>query len=107
MVRHDAYLYSHCVNCSALAAALGRHLGFPEDTLVHLATGGMLLDAGKVIVPDELIQAPRRLSFKERDQVRRHVHYSAHVLDEAGISEPAIRDMVLRSEEHTSELQSL
>jgi len=95
MVRRDAYLYSHCVNCSALCAALGRHLGFPEDTLIHLATGGMLMDSGKVIVPDELIQAPRRLSFKERDQVRRHVEYSVHVLDEAGIHEQNVRDMVL------------
>lgn len=99
MVRRDAYLYSHCVNCSALSAALGRHLGFPEDTLVHLATGGMLLDAGKVIVPDELIQAPRRLSFKERDQVRRHVEYSMHVLDEAGIHVQTVRDMVLSHHE--------
>ncbi|PIQ37436.1 MAG: metal-dependent phosphohydrolase [Lysobacterales bacterium CG17_big_fil_post_rev_8_21_14_2_50_64_11] len=95
MVRRDAYLYSHCVNCSALCAALGRHLGFPEDTLIQLATGGMLMDAGKVIVPDALLHAARRLSFKERDQVRRHVEYSTHVLDEAGIREDTIRDMVM------------
>jgi len=46
LLRRDSYIYSHAVNCSALAAALGRHMGFPEPVLVSLATGGFLLAAG-------------------------------------------------------------
>ena len=50
--KRDAYDYNHALNCSALAAAFGRHVGFPEDILTDLASGGLLLDVGKLRVDE-------------------------------------------------------
>jgi HD-GYP domain-containing protein (c-di-GMP phosphodiesterase class II) len=45
--QRSGYEYAHALNCTTLAVALGRHLGFPEDALVKLASGGLMQDVGK------------------------------------------------------------
>jgi len=83
--KKDAYAYSHAINCSALAAAFGRHMGFPEDALIDLATGGLLLDIGKAELPDDLLAHTGTLSDEQFREVRRHVEHSLRILGETGI----------------------
>lgn len=99
LLSRDSYLYSHAVNCSALCAAMGRHMGFTEDALVHLATGGMLLDIGKAGVPEDLLNSAESLSPDDLPRVRAHVQVSLKIMDEAGIHNPVVRDMVLTHHE--------
>lgn len=61
MRRHDNYTYSHAISCGAPAAALGRHLGLPESTILALATGGLLMDIGKVRIPEALLRFAGKL----------------------------------------------
>ena len=56
--QHDSYSYSHAINCSALAAAFGRHMGFDEETIFSLAAGGLLMDVGKTRLPEQLSELP-------------------------------------------------
>ena len=58
--KRDAYQYSHAINCSLLAVALGRHMGFAESVLMNLATGGLLLDVGKYELPQDVLDIPPR-----------------------------------------------
>jgi HD-GYP domain-containing protein (c-di-GMP phosphodiesterase class II) len=92
--KRSAYAYSHALNCTALAAAFGRHLGFPEDILVKLASGGMLLDIGKAQLPDALLLKAGPLDDAERAEVRKHVEYSLQVLADTGNSSPEIVAMI-------------
>lgn len=95
--RRDGYAYTHALNCSMLAAAFGRHLGLPEDFLVELSTGAMLLDIGKTQVPATLLSHPGPLDAMSMARVRRHVELGAQVLGKAfGI---VIREMVLSHHE--------
>src|SRR5215813_5096566 len=43
----DPYTEGHCERLSQRAAALGRHLGLDEDSIVALRRGGYLHDLGK------------------------------------------------------------
>jgi HD-GYP domain-containing protein (c-di-GMP phosphodiesterase class II) len=92
--KKDAYVYSHAINCSALAAAFGRHMGFPEDALIDLATGGLLLDVGKAELPDDLLALPGELNDEQMQQVRGHVQHSLRILGETGIFSERVRQMV-------------
>jgi HD-GYP domain-containing protein (c-di-GMP phosphodiesterase class II) len=94
LMRRDSYAYSHAVNCSALAAAFGRHLALPRDVLVQMATGGFLLDIGKATLPPDVFDHPGELTAEARATVRRHVAEGVRVLDEAGITGEWIRGMV-------------
>lgn len=97
--RRDAYAYSHSVNCCALAATFGRQLGFPRSLLTDLATGGMLMDLGKAMLPEDLLATPGPLSDGQRAEARRHVDYSLKLLDESGVRSPDVALMVRQHHE--------
>src|SRR5690606_33382363 len=92
--KRDAYAWSHAVNCSALAAAFGRHMGFPEDVLVELASGGLLLDVGKAELPDALLAQPGPLDDGQRIEMRRYVELSLRIINDAGGASDPVRHMV-------------
>ena len=94
LLKRDSYLYSHAVNCSAMAAALGRHMGFPEPVLMSLATGGLLLDVGKAELPDEVLNAPDQMSKEVFWAMRKHVQSSLRIMEEAGIRNTDVHDMI-------------
>lgn len=92
--RRDGYAYSHAINCSALAAAFGRHLGMPEPLLVDLACGALLFDIGKTRVPDEVILHPGPLNPLAMARARRHVELGLQILEESGITNPVVVEMM-------------
>lgn len=94
LLRRDAYLYTHAVNCSAMAAALGRHMGFPEEVLVNLATGGLLLDVGKAELPEHVLNAPDQLSKEVFWAVKKHVEISLRIMEQVGIHNADVHDMI-------------
>lgn len=91
---HDAYSYSHAINCSALAAAFGRHLGLPREMLVRLACGALLFDIGKTRVPVDILDKPGPLNPLEMARARRHVELGLQILDEGGERDPIVREMM-------------
>ncbi len=97
--KRDAYEYSHAIHCSLLAAAFGRHMGFTEDVLINLATGGLLMDVGKTEISDDLLSKPDALTAAETEEVRKHVENSLRIIEEAGIHHADVREMVLAHHE--------
>ena len=79
-----SYEYEHALNCSALAAAFGRHIGFPEDVLADMASGGLLLDVGKLRVRAELVAGDGALDAAGWEEMRRHVEHGLDALEQAG-----------------------
>ncbi|GAB2494949.1 HD-GYP domain-containing protein [Arenimonas alkanexedens] len=94
LLSRDDYAYSHAVHCSALAAAFGRHLALPRETLSDLATGGMLLDIGKASLPEESFKHPGPLSPEARALMRGHVAEGLKVFDESGLKGAWARDIL-------------
>ncbi|MFZ5656114.1 MAG: HD-GYP domain-containing protein [Pseudomonadota bacterium] len=91
---HDAYSYSHAINCSALAAAFGRHLGLPREMLVRLACGALLFDIGKTRVPVDILDKPGPLNPLEMARARRHVELGLQILNDGGEQDPIVREMM-------------
>lgn len=68
----DDYTYLHSVAVCALMIALGRQLGIEGDTLRELGVAGLLHDVGKMMIPDEVLNKPGRLTDEEFEIVRNH-----------------------------------
>jgi putative two-component system response regulator len=68
----DPYTEGHCERLSVSAAALGRHLGLDEDSIVALRRGGYLHDLGKIAVPDEILKKGSNLSPDEWKIMKLH-----------------------------------
>jgi HD-GYP domain-containing protein (c-di-GMP phosphodiesterase class II) len=92
--QRSGYEYAHALNCTTLAVALGRHLGFPEDALVKLASGGLMLDVGKARVPAELLAHEGPLDAEQLHVARQHLGHSLDILAEIGESSSEVVAMV-------------
>jgi len=92
--KRDAYQYSHAINCSLLAVALGRQMGFAESVLMNLATGGLLLDVGKSDLPQEMLDSPEPLGRTEMVLMRRHVVFSRQIVENSGVHNLDVINMI-------------
>ncbi|HEX7370002.1 MAG TPA: HD-GYP domain-containing protein [Rhodanobacteraceae bacterium] len=94
MRQHDNYTYGHAVSCGALAAAFGRHMGLSEDTIMSLASGGMLMDVGKTRIPDALLEQTQPLSPDDMAMIRTHVAQGMAIATGGGINDPDVLDIL-------------
>lgn len=92
--KRSGYEYAHALNCTLLAAAFGRHLGFTEEQMIQLASGGLLLDVGKTQLPQDLLEHPGPLDEEQQALMRTHVELSLHVLTLGQGSRPEVAQMV-------------
>lgn len=99
LMRKDDSAYLHAVNCSALAAAFGRHLALPKDVLVEMSTGGFLMDIGMATLPKELVGPSASRSVDDSLRMRDHVAAGLRVLEQAGITGSWTRDMLAHHHE--------
>lgn len=76
----DSYTYGHAIDVSIYMLAFGRHLGFPKDQLNNLGMGGMLLDIGKMQLPQALLEKRGKLTATEFEMVKRHVEFGIETL---------------------------
>jgi HD-GYP domain-containing protein (c-di-GMP phosphodiesterase class II) len=90
----DGYSYSHAINCSALAAIFGRHMGFAQETIISLAAGGLLMDVGKSSLPESLLQFGGSLTSQEVDLVRSHVTHGLAIVTGSDITDEDVIDIV-------------
>lgn len=77
----DAYLLEHSVNVSILMTIFAKQMKFDEELIQQLATGALLHDIGKILVPDSILNKPGKLTAEEFGEMRRHVVYSKEILD--------------------------
>ena len=92
--KRDSYSYGHAISCCALAAAFGRHLGFPATILTELSTGALLMDIGKAVLPDSLLMRDGPLDDAEWATVRQHVATGLKVVADSGITSEAVQSVV-------------
>lgn len=97
----DNYLLEHSVNLSVLMSIFGKSLNHSDDALHQLIVGAMLHDIGKILVPDEILHKPGRLTEAEFAEMKKHASHSRDILlATEGIGELA----VLTAAEHHEKL---
>jgi HD-GYP domain-containing protein (c-di-GMP phosphodiesterase class II) len=90
----QSYTWGHSAGASVWAVALGRQLGLPRVDLQRLAVGALLLDVGKLKVPEALLLKRERLTPGEFQLIKSHVEFGLQMLDGTGILSRSITDMV-------------
>jgi HD-GYP domain-containing protein (c-di-GMP phosphodiesterase class II) len=76
----DEYLRRHIINVSMLNGLFGRWLGMPQAEVDQLISIGLLHDTGKMMIPPEVLNAPRRLSVFEFEIIKMHTVYGEKLL---------------------------
>ncbi|MCA9791270.1 MAG: GAF domain-containing protein [Candidatus Eremiobacteraeota bacterium] len=68
----DAYTRGHIERVCGYSMAIGRELGLPDEDLHDLEISSFLHDAGKIGVPDAVLQKPGQLDDVERKEMEKH-----------------------------------
>lgn len=88
---HDDYTFQHSMNVSIYAASLAAHLGFKEPEIERIANAGLLHDAGKMLVPSEVLNKPGKLTDEEFFVMKNHVQLGYEFLKKQGLPEDMLR----------------
>ncbi|ASP39973.1 phosphohydrolase [Bacterioplanes sanyensis] len=88
----DNYLLEHSVNLAVLMGIFARAMELDRDTMQQAVLGAMLHDIGKVMIPDEILHKPGKLTDDEFAVMRQHVVHSRELLQHTpGISELTVK----------------
>ncbi|PKF50744.1 HD-GYP domain-containing protein [Enterovibrio nigricans] len=77
----SAYLLEHSMNVAFHLVNFGRFLELDRRTLEDLAVGGLVHDIGKILVRDEVLNKPGKLTDEEFFHMKEHQTLSQPVLD--------------------------
>ncbi|MCA1635603.1 MAG: HD-GYP domain-containing protein [Acidobacteria bacterium] len=69
--------YRHCVRVARYSNVAGRALGFDEAPLHQLSSTAMMHDIGKILVPEFVLNRPRRPTRAERYILNLHPNFGA------------------------------
>ena len=87
----DDYTYMHSVAVCALMVSLAKQLGLDENTIRQAGTAGLLHDIGKMVIPDEILDKPGKLTDEEFFVIQRHPAEGHKLLQEAkGVAETTL-----------------
>jgi diguanylate cyclase (GGDEF)-like protein len=70
--RRDAYTRFHSDHATSLAIRASSAVGLEGPALTAISVGGPVHDLGKIVVPDEILRKPGRLTAQERAHMEEH-----------------------------------
>lgn len=68
----DDYLFTHTLNVSLLSMIIGTWMGFSPSEVFELGQAGLLHDAGKAMIPEQILNKPSALSDEECFKMKEH-----------------------------------
>lgn len=84
---YDDLTYVHCVNVALICNVFGTWLNFSQDEVQTLTLCGMLHDIGKVVIPDEIVKKPGKLTTEEYRIMQTHAQKGYEILQNKNIDE--------------------
>ncbi|MBP1934075.1 HD-GYP domain-containing protein [Ammoniphilus resinae] len=76
----DNYLFSHSFNVMIYTSALAVEKGLPSEKIYEIAVGCLLHDIGKLLLPEEILHKPGRLTNEEFAQIKEHTNIGFELL---------------------------
>ena len=90
----DPYTRGHSKRVAMYAAELAKRMGLSEDEIQNIYYAGLLHDAGKISIPDAVLNKPGKLTDTERKQIQNHTVAGGKMLKQLssvrGIRETAL-----------------
>jgi putative nucleotidyltransferase with HDIG domain len=91
---YDEYTFEHSMNVSIFASALAKHMGLDDKQIEMLTLSGILHDTGKMLVPQEILNKPGKLTDEEFKIMKNHVVYGYDYLKKNGFAEEQLKIVI-------------
>ena len=76
----DEYLLEHSVSVAIYMAIFARYLEIEKSIVQELSIGAFLHDVGKIMVPDEILNKPGKLTDEEFEIMKTHANHSIEII---------------------------
>ncbi|MDR0220656.1 MAG: HD-GYP domain-containing protein [Lachnospiraceae bacterium] len=80
MRQYDDSTYVHCVNVGLICNVFARWLRMSEEEVATATLCGILHDIGKLMIPDEIIRKPGKLTSQEYKIIKKHCQEGYKIL---------------------------
>lgn len=77
---YDNYIYQHSFQVSTYAIAIAKEMNYSVEEIRQIALGALLHDVGKMLVPQDILLKPGRLTEDEFSEIRKHTTSGFDVL---------------------------
>ena len=77
---YDGYTYQHSVNVAVVSCLIGLKMGFSKQQLEEVSMAAILHDIGKILISQDIINKPGRLTKEEYELVKKHSEYGYEIV---------------------------
>lgn len=95
---YDDSTYSHSLNVALISNAIGQWMGYKEQDLEVLTLAGLLHDIGKLMVPEDILKKPEKLTDEEFQLIKLHPIMGYDLVKNEDI-DPRIKEVILKHHE--------
>jgi HD-GYP domain-containing protein (c-di-GMP phosphodiesterase class II) len=74
------YLFGHCLGVCILSLMTGIAAGYGFSRLRELGIGAILHDVGKLLIPDNILNKPGKLTPEELAEIQKHAQFGYDIL---------------------------
>lgn len=83
----DDETYTHSLNVSIIAAIIGRWLHMSSEDISSLTVASLFHDIGKLLIPQEILQKPAKLTEEEYNIIKTHPYKGYQLLRNTGLDD--------------------
>lgn len=83
----DDVTYTHSLNVSIISAIMGHWLHMSEEDVNMLIVAALFHDIGKLLIPQEILYKPTKLTEKENALLKTHPYKGYQILQSSGMQE--------------------
>lgn len=94
----DDLTYAHCFNSALIAGVFAEWLKLSDEDTKTLILTGFYFDLGKLMLPQELIWKPSKLTTEEFAKMKTHTVLGYDFLRKSGVNETYVRAALLHHE---------
>ncbi len=77
---YDEYIYQHSLQVTIYTISIAHEMKYNAEEVRQIGIGAMLHDIGKMLIPQETLQKPGRLTNEEYDTMKMHTQYGFDML---------------------------
>ena len=93
-------VYAHCINVALICRMIGRWLHMEPHDLDTLTCCGLLHDIGKLVIPEEILNKPGKLTDEEFALVKSHPKYGYELLRNQNIDSRIKKSALMHHERY-------
>ena len=90
----DEYIFSHSINVCAITIFICKKMGFEHSKIHGIASGALLHDFGKLLIPKEILSKQGKLTNEEFSEMKKHPKYGYEAIKDDALITPTTKVIV-------------